>query len=386
MAATRDDPRGRAVAPLTIGAPALRQFDGHTLVAATIETGDRAYPARYQTPTGPVASGAEPFLAAALPVAMRLGRPLRVDGPVSAQLLASLPSIQAIYHAWNPNWRVVPVSAAPAQPVAPHQGGVACFFSGGVDSFYTLLKHLDEIDTLIFIHGFDIPARELAKPLLEVETNLKDLIIRHAPWEYAHGALLASIALLLSPRFARVYIAASDSYGMAVTKPWGSHPLLDPLWSTERTTIAHDGCEATRTDKVASIVRSDIALRWLRVCWENPNGEYNCGRCGKCLRTMVCLRIAGALDRCRTFDHPLDLAALARTRLFNDQSYMLNYLEPAKRADDWELLRALRDNSGRYRRGLRPLAGRLRRWATRSASRATGFIRRHTPPAPAPRR
>jgi hypothetical protein len=403
MAATRDDPRGHAVSPLTIGAPALRRLDGHTLVAATIETGDHAYPARYQAATGPVASGAEPFLAAALPVAMRLGRPLRVDGPVSAQLLASLPSIQAIYHAWNPDWRVVPVSAAPAQPVAPHQGGVACFFSGGVDSFYTLLKHLDEIDTLIFIHGFDIPlhnaafrarvaaavrdvARALAKPLLEVETNLKDLIIRYAPWEYAHGALLAGVALLLSPQFARLYIAASDSYDMAATTPWGSHPLLDPLWSTERTTIVHDGCEARRIDKVPSIVRSDVALRWLRVCWENPNGEYNCGRCGKCLRTMVSLRIAGALDRCRTFDRPLDLAVLARTRLFSNQSYMLNYMEAAKRAGDWELLRALRDNSGRYRRGLRPLAGRLRRWATRSASRATGFIKRYAPPAPAPRR
>ncbi len=209
-------------------------------------------------------------------------------------------------------------------------------------------------------------ARAFAKPLIEVETNLKGLLIRHAPWEYAHGALLAAVALLLSPQFARIYVAASDAYGMAVKLPWGSHPLLDPLWSTELTTIIHDGCEAIRIEKVARIAHSDIALRWLRTCWENPNGEYNCGRCGKCLRTMAALRLAGALDRCKTFDRPLDLAALARTRLFHNQSYMMPYVEAAERAGDPELLRALRDNiSGRHRRGFLPLAGRLWRWARR---------------------
>src|SRR5262249_14111684 len=162
-----------------------------------------------------------------------------------------------------------------------------------------------------FIHGFDIPlentllrtrvstaVREVAsafgKPLIEVETNLKELLIEHAPWEYAHGALLAGAALLLSPQFGRIYIAASDSYETAMVA-WGSHPLLDPLWSTECTTIVHDGTEATRMNKVAAVAGSDVALRWLRVCWENPNGEYNCGRCAKCLRTMASLRILGAL-------------------------------------------------------------------------------------------
>ncbi len=333
-------------------------------------------------------------MAVALPAAMKLGLPLHVEGPVSPQLLASIPSIQAIYHAWNPDWRVIPVSAEPAQP-APHgSGGVACFFSGGVDSFYTLLKHLDEIDALIFIHGFDISldntpfrarvsaavrevAAACAKPLIEVETNLKEFVIRHSPWEYAHGALLAGVALSLSSRFSRIYIAASEFYGLAATIPWGSHPLLDPLWSTERTTIVHDGCEATRMDKVAAIARSEVALRWLRVCWENPNGEYNCGRCGKCLRTMVALRIVDALDRCNTFDRPLDLAAVARKKLCPDPPHMIQYLEAAERAGtDPALVRALRDNvSGRFRRGLWPLAGRLRRWGRRGTALARRLIR-----------
>jgi hypothetical protein len=69
---------------------------------------------------------------------------------------------------------------------------------------------------------------------------------------------------------------------------------------------------ATRIDKVLAIARNETALKHLRVCWQNPHGAYNCGRCEKCMRTMVALKLAGVLDRCRTFDAPLDLQAVAR--------------------------------------------------------------------------
>ena len=91
-------PPARAASPVTVAAPALHHLDGHAIVDATIETSGEAYPARYRVSDGPVASGAEPFLAGALPVAMTLGQPLRAEGPVSAQLLTNLHSIQAIYH------------------------------------------------------------------------------------------------------------------------------------------------------------------------------------------------------------------------------------------------------------------------------------------------
>lgn len=56
----------------------------------------------------------------------------------------------------------------------------------------------------------------------------------------------------------------------------------------------------------------DIALQHLRVCTDNPGQVYNCGRCPKCLRTMVNLRIVGALERCPTFARPLDLKKVAQ--------------------------------------------------------------------------
>ncbi|HUO85661.1 MAG TPA: hypothetical protein VM534_11160 [Thermoanaerobaculia bacterium] len=56
-----------------------------------------------------------------------------------------------------------------------------------------------------------------------------------------------------------------------------------------------------------------MALKVLRVCHENPeSAEYNCGRCEKCLRTMITLEIAGVLGRAQTFREPLDLRRIAR--------------------------------------------------------------------------
>ena len=74
--------------------------------------------------------------------------------------------------------------------------------------------------------------------------------------------------------------------------------------------MIHDASDVTRSEKIASISRNPIAMRTLRVCWENRNGAYNCGQCEKCLRTLVALRLAGALDRCSTFPSSVNLTHL----------------------------------------------------------------------------
>ena len=95
----------------------------------------------------------------------------------------------------------------------------------------------------------------------------------------------------------------------------GTHPLLDPLWSTESLTFEHDGCEANRAEKTARISQSDIALRSLRVC--NRIYRHNCGQCEKCLRTMISLQAVGTLERCTAFDKKLDIEAVSRIKIGN---------------------------------------------------------------------
>jgi hypothetical protein len=264
-------------------------------------------------------------LAAALIPAMTTDG-LELGAPVSPRLLEVAPLLQDVFASWTEELSPVPIEARAYDPPAPSPRGAACFFSGGIDSFYTVFKHRQTLSHLIFLHGFDIPiegsaalrresvaaAREVAAALgmsvLEVETDLRDFSEPLVSWWSYYVAALASIGHLLGDRFSRVLIPSGGIYSDPVT--W-SHPLLDPLWSTETTQIVNDGGEARRIVKVADVARQDLAMRWLRVCWENPDGAYNCGRCEKCLRTMIGLRAVGALERCATLPSEIDPDAVA---------------------------------------------------------------------------
>lgn len=279
---------------------------------------------------GMVGEGSDYALAAGLVPAMASADVLSLPRPVSPRLLDATPRIQEIFGMWGPafatEFREVLVEAPRARPDGGRADGVACFFSGGVDSFHTLLRHRDEITAIIFVHGFDLPlsatdlraqardavsrvAEGLSVELVEVETNLRSITDPMVSWEPYHGGALASVALLFQQRFARVLVPATRTYRNLL--PWGSHPLLDPMWSTERTRLEHSGAGITRIAKVAAIAGSELAMRHLRVCWENRDGAYNCGRCEKCVRTMLSLAAAGALGRCETLPEQIDPTLVA---------------------------------------------------------------------------
>jgi hypothetical protein len=254
----------------------------------------------------PVAQSADPFLAAAFLPAMARGEELKIDPEltVSPMLLKNVLHLQEIHHTWNPALKMVPITASTACAEELNRGTLA-FFSGGVDSTYTFLKHEEDISHLVFIHGFDFCdedesyrvavernsrfADTRGKTLLPVETNNYDFTYRYAlSRNLSQGSALGSVALLLG--FATAYVPSSLPYDDL--SPLGSHPLLDPLYSNEAVEVVHDGCEARRTDKLRRILASDAALANLRVCFEDMN--VNCGHCAKCLRTMIPLKLLGA--------------------------------------------------------------------------------------------
>ncbi|MGH2951359.1 MAG: hypothetical protein ACRDKX_04870, partial [Solirubrobacterales bacterium] len=227
--------------------------------------------------------------------------------------------------------------------------------------FYTALKRREEITDLIFIQGLDLPlsggnelrrrssqmahevAATLGKRLIEVKADTRCFSDRYVHYAYHYGSALAAIALLFQHRFRAVLVPAGQSY--AHLHRDGSHPLLDPLWSTGRTQIVTDGAEARRTEKVESIASWELAMRWLRVCLENPDGVYNCGRCEKCLRTRINLRAVGAEGRCRTLPRHLDLRQVRRLNFLEERhrDYALDSLHAVEaRGNDPKLARALR--------------------------------------------
>jgi hypothetical protein len=348
---------------LTIGGVELTEQE----VSAEIRVDERSFPLWFRVENGSFGRDLDFLVPVTLLPAMRLGADLTLPGPVSPQLAASVPKLQEIFSLWNEAYGTVPVEVPTG--VTPRQGNdaVGCFFSGGVDSFYSTVHHRDEITHLIFVNvGFDRPdplaldnvrgaAEELGKPLIEIETNLRSFSNSCAV-EMADygGAALAVIGLLLQDEFKKVMIGSTFSY-FALPR-WGSHPLTDPLWSTESLEVFHAGAEATRPEKVALIASDDVAMRRLRVCHPRA-GEtgrsLNCGRCSKCLRTMINLRVVGALGRCQTLPAEFDLRDVEELEINDDRdlAFMLENLRELDRdGRDEPLADALRSNLERHGR------------------------------------
>ena len=285
-----------------------------TAVEIDIRVGEATHRILFRCPTPVLARTPESVLALSLIPCMSRGVPVVIDEPVSARMLDSVPVIQQILASWTRTLKVVDVIAERTTFTTAGER-VGMFFSGGVDSWFTFLRHREEITDLVFIHGHDIEledgeartraaaavreiAAETGRNLIEVESGIKKLPFRDVGWQWTNGAALATIAHLLSSQFRRFYFPSSSYIGALL--PWGSHPHLDPRWSTEVYEFIHADADVSRVEKTRAIAESPLALRTLRVCWERPD-EYNCGRCEKCVRTMVALRAARALDRCKTF-------------------------------------------------------------------------------------
>jgi hypothetical protein len=282
----------------------------------------------FRTAHGPVATSGDPFVPAVVLPAMAGKFDIDLRFAISDEMVLAASRIQEMESAWHPAWRIAKLNpSGNADLRRPSTGAVGAFFSGGVDSFYTLQKHRDEITHLIFVSGFDVPlhrsalrqlitrelrktAEEVGLPLIEVETNLREFSNGlQFSWEEQHGAALAAVAHFLAPSFDKVYLPSS--YALPFLLPYGSHPGLDPLWSSKSLTLVHDGIEATRFDKIGALRAWDTAVRSLRVCWQLVEGQYNCCQCRKCLWTMAFLRAHGILERATSFPRPLDLEKLS---------------------------------------------------------------------------
>lgn len=278
-----------------------------------------------------VDDSADPFAAACLIKAMRANEPLEIEQPIAPRLHVMLPRIRDIYHHWWPDlFRQVPIRSRPRdRPDPAPVATTATFFSGGVDSFYSLLKHQQEgqargrpLSHLVFMRGVETPlerargveasehwVREVAAAIgvgvVFGVTNIRSHIMSN--WEkYDHGSALASIGLCLAPMIGHMCIPSAFSYRHQV--PHGSTPLVDEMFSSDRMFVFHDGAEVTRAQKVEAIVRWNkaIGLRYLRVCLGNGGGAYNCGRCRKCVRTAIPLRVMGVLGEMGSFQLDTD--------------------------------------------------------------------------------
>ncbi|MEW6983605.1 hypothetical protein AAD001_13215 [Colwelliaceae bacterium 6471] len=246
----------------------------------------------------------EVFIAATLLEAMLTARDIHLcdELAISSMLMTNLNTLQDIYCAWNSALHKVKV-VAPNISEPTKFCNEASFFSGGIDSSYTLAKHNDTISHLIFLKGFDEEqsenewsnaiekhsnlAKKLDKKLVAINSNIREFInAKKISNVFQHGLTLGSLASILG--FSKVYIPSSFTYSYLA--PWGSHSLTDRLWGNSNAQIIHDGLEAKRSCKTTFLYAHKLLLDNIQVCWAST--EYNCGVCNKCVRTGLVLLLS----------------------------------------------------------------------------------------------
>lgn len=280
--------------------------------------------------THPLADVAEVWGTALCLPAARAGAVLRLPGPVDGTWRSGVQANVAAAARWWGGDAVLRLEApeptgrfgrAAADRPAP---GRALCFTGGVDSFFSLLVGDHRPTHLLYVLGFDVEVADGRRAVavtaavedvagavgLEVVIARSDLR-RHPAfasisWEHTHGAALAAVAHSLHPTIGTLVIP--PSYATSRLQPWGSRPDLDPRWSVPgRLQVEHGDASGRRMDRVLAIAHHPLVHRHLRVCWQNLGSELNCGRCEKCVRTMVMLAGADQLQHCATFPDRADL-------------------------------------------------------------------------------
>ena len=333
----------------------------------SIQHGEKNHQVFFESDDIDLIPSSETAVALCLYPCMKTGSDLEVNGTIDPQVLRNIPRIQDFYHCWDASFQHITLRNVQALPSSGNKPPrVALFFSGGIDCWYSLLKSQAEITDLVYVWGLDIPldnqalhekalasirqvADAFGKHLIVLRTNLREFTETYVPYNKMYGTILAGLSHLLAAEVGKVYIAGGEWYTTLIAS--GSQVMIDESWSTETLEIIYDGLELSRLGKASVVGQNDLAMHTLRVCWANPDNDYNCGRCEKCLRTMVNLQIAGALERCTTFAVPLSLKRVSRLTFFyqNDLIYLEENTRAAqKQPHNRKLFRALRRSLNRF--------------------------------------
>lgn len=312
------------------------------------------------------------FLVGCIIPALHFGeRRICLDAEICPALLEGLETVMALMEYWSKGaYRPLRIEAG-TRGVAENSSGpkrAGLFLSGGMDSLAALRinkrvypdGHPGSVKDCLLVHGFDIGgvvergmkyhvfdraktalsviAKDANVDLIPVYTNIRHLCDDRDLWlDRFFGAVLAATAHAFSSRLDLFYIASS--YDIPNLTPCGSHPLLDPAYSSYDLRIIHRDLALSRMDKIRIVVDWEVAFQNFRVCLANVEDRLNCGKCEKCTRTMAALVAIGALDKTKAFAEndvsPEQLSIFDITIRHRDSFYreILSLLEKQGRED-----------------------------------------------------
>jgi hypothetical protein len=271
------------------------------------------------------------FLLACIIPALRHGEArISIDAEICPELRNGLITAMIWIRQWfEPERQLVQIEAKtqsyPPKPSTPERA--ASFLSGGIDSLAALranrlnfpLTHPRSFKDGLLIYGLEVQNSEFFKQvinslsvvaidaeisLIPVYTNIRHFL--DLDWTFwgkeIQGAVLSAVAHAFSRRLTIATIPSSFDIGHLY--PYGSHPLLDPNYSSSDLQIRHDSILLSRLSKTKLVADWDVALQNIRVCNKIDKikpGAFNCGQCEKCVRTMTALLALGMLDKTHAF-------------------------------------------------------------------------------------
>lgn len=356
-------------------------------IAATVSWEDSQRPTRdvyFETHaefSDALSAAPHAFLVGCLLPAMSFGEQrVFVEGEICPELRAGLATAMAWIHHWRgperQPVRIEPRTSARMPGRVPGRRA-ATFFSGGIDSLANLRlnrlrlppEHPGSFKDAVLVYGLNIESddrpetferavtalSEITEPagvtLIPVYTNIRRHLNDDADFflnEFQASAL-AAVGHALDKRLAVISIAST--FDIVNLIPFGTHPVLDPNYSSSDLRVQHDGVHLTRFEKVELVARWEDGLQNIKVCplnWPGPN----CGRCEKCVRTMLALEALGALSRTRAFPHEVS-DEMVRAQVMPHWFHALLYeelLAPLTQCGRHDLVRAINELLARGRR------------------------------------
>lgn len=265
-----------------------------------------------------------PFLSNILPIAWYFNATILID-EIDKKFWDSLPHILEGYKEMYPdiNFGFNIKANTIVDNTENNYKNVGTLFSGGVDSFSTLLGHIKETPELITVLGADISLNDkegedsVKNYITEIgqkynlkvnfiKSNLKDFInnkeldnnAMNDDWWHAiqHGFGIIGLTSVIAykEKLKTVYIAASYSDKHKKIK-CASDPRIDNKIKFINCDVIHDQYNYTRQDKLNLIINKSELYNekpFLRVCWQIKGGK-NCSICEKCARTIYGIIAAG---------------------------------------------------------------------------------------------
>ncbi len=318
--------------------------DGTTLECTVRATGDvdrfltnEPFRVNYDVPIEDVPDGvlAIPVLAQLCPVAWATGADIYVD-EVDAAFAHALADVEetlcSMYDFMDGGTLYARRTIDPGREEehdgveSTSDGESGLLFTGGVDSMCSYVRHREESPTLISVRGWTITpdraddgdweqlrsrvsgfADDHGCETAFIESNMlaaldHPMLLAHykrfvdGAWYSSVGHGLGLLGLCAPVAHARamtdLYLAATHWEGIDLE--WGSRPDIDDYVRWTGTQCHHDSYDLTRQERldvIADYVRTEDPTLQLQTCNDRLDG--NCGRCEKCYRTAVGLRLAG---------------------------------------------------------------------------------------------